>query len=210
MNCSYCSKECKNENSLRQHQIRCKDNPNRITHSETWLKAMKEMKGTNQFVKAKELGETITVSSETREKTRISMLGRTIPKHVREKISSSMKTAHSEGRAWNIGKSRWNNQPSWPEQFFMKVIKNDFDNQQVLQEFPVDRYSCDFCWPSLMKVIEIDGAQHERFKEIADRDKRKDQVLKENGYTVLRILWSDMCSNTKETIKIAKQFIDGK
>ena len=30
MNCKYCNKECKNQNSLTQHQIRCKDNPSRI------------------------------------------------------------------------------------------------------------------------------------------------------------------------------------
>lgn len=28
--CKYCSKECKNLNSLRQHEIRCKQNPNHI------------------------------------------------------------------------------------------------------------------------------------------------------------------------------------
>lgn len=28
--CKYCGKECKNLNSLRQHEIRCKQNPNRI------------------------------------------------------------------------------------------------------------------------------------------------------------------------------------
>jgi hypothetical protein len=30
MFCKYCGKECKNENSLKQHEIRCKSNPNRI------------------------------------------------------------------------------------------------------------------------------------------------------------------------------------
>ena len=29
--CKYCGKECKNKNSLTQHEIRCKKNPNRIT-----------------------------------------------------------------------------------------------------------------------------------------------------------------------------------
>ena len=28
--CKYCGKECKNKNSLAQHEIRCKENPNRI------------------------------------------------------------------------------------------------------------------------------------------------------------------------------------
>ena len=30
LKCKYCNKECKNENSLIQHEIRCKLNPNRI------------------------------------------------------------------------------------------------------------------------------------------------------------------------------------
>lgn len=30
MKCKYCDKECKNKNSLAQHECRCKDNPNRI------------------------------------------------------------------------------------------------------------------------------------------------------------------------------------
>lgn len=28
--CKYCGKECKNLNSLKQHEIRCKENKNRI------------------------------------------------------------------------------------------------------------------------------------------------------------------------------------
>lgn len=30
MNCQYCGKECKNKNSLVQHEIRCNNNPNKI------------------------------------------------------------------------------------------------------------------------------------------------------------------------------------
>jgi len=29
LNCIYCGKECKNKNSLAQHEVRCKKNPNR-------------------------------------------------------------------------------------------------------------------------------------------------------------------------------------
>lgn len=29
--CKFCQKQCKNQNSLAQHQVRCKQNPNRIT-----------------------------------------------------------------------------------------------------------------------------------------------------------------------------------
>ena len=30
--CKYCGKICKNKNSLAQHEIRCKENPNRIVN----------------------------------------------------------------------------------------------------------------------------------------------------------------------------------
>ena len=30
LNCKYCNKKCKNKNSLIQHEIRCKDNPEHI------------------------------------------------------------------------------------------------------------------------------------------------------------------------------------
>ncbi len=32
LNCIYCGKECKNKNSLIQHEIRCKENPRHITN----------------------------------------------------------------------------------------------------------------------------------------------------------------------------------
>ena len=40
MNCKYCNRECKNANSLRQHEIRCKSNPQRIdtSYAKGWPK----------------------------------------------------------------------------------------------------------------------------------------------------------------------------
>lgn len=77
--CKYCGKECKNKNSLAQHEIRCKNNSNRIDISKSinnfanYNKMIKECKiiktYTNQFTKAKELGLPIpSVSEETRQK----------------------------------------------------------------------------------------------------------------------------------------------
>ena len=43
--CKYCGKECKNENSLRQHEIRCKQNPNRIELDLSKWKCPKEKRG---------------------------------------------------------------------------------------------------------------------------------------------------------------------
>lgn len=167
-------------------------------------------KGVNQYIKAEKMGlPKPIVSNETRkkigEKARINNLKR--DDSVNKKISESMKKAHAEGRAWNIGKSRWNNEPSYPEQFFMKVIENEFIDRDYISEYSIGIYSADFCWPHLKKVIEIDGDQHQRFEEYIERDKRKDEFLNIEGYQVLRVVWKEMFNNPKETIQKCYEFI---
>ena len=122
-------------------------------------------------------------------------------------LSESMKKAHAEGRAWNIGMSRWNNEPSYPEKFFMEVIENEFLDKEYEREFPISIWSFDFAWPHLKKAIEIDGEQHERFEEYKERDQRKDKYAAENGWQVLRISWKEMYKDTKYWIQISKDFI---
>lgn len=137
-----------------------------------------------------------------------SFLGKHFTEESKRKISESMKKAHKEGRAHNIGSSRWNNEPSYPEIFFMKVIQNEFNDKNYCREYPFGKYSLDFAWVEKKRCIEIDGEQHERFEEYRKRDEQKDKLLIENNWKVLRIKWKDLYKNTKEIIKAAKDFID--
>ena len=50
----------------------------------------------------------------------------------------------------------------------------------------------DFLEPKIRLVIEIDGSQHFSNKEAYRRDRRKDALLQENGYFVLRFLVEDI------------------
>ena len=125
----------------------------------------------------------------------------------KKSVSDGMKKAHAEGRAWNIGMSRWNNEPSYPEKFFMEVIENEFLDKNYQREFPISIWSFDFAWPHLKKAVEIDGEQHERFPEYKERDKRKDAYATENGWSVLRISWKDFYKDTKYWIQISKDFM---
>ena len=134
--------------------------------------------------------------------------GKHLPKEMREKISKSMKIAHFEGRAHNIGESRWNNKPSYPESWFMKAIENNFVDKKYVREYPFHTFSLDFAWIDKKKCIEIDGEQHQRFEEYKERDKRKDIAIQANGWKVLRIVWKDMFSEPQKWIAIAKEFID--
>lgn len=126
----------------------------------------------------------------------------------KQQVSCAMKKAHKEGRAHNIGESRWNNEPSYPEKWFMTVIANEFDDKNYIREYPFHRYSLDFAWIDKKKCIEIDGEQHQRFDEYKERDKRKDVLLKEEGWQILRLNWKELkYTNTKNLIQLANNFI---
>lgn len=44
----------------------------------------------------------------------------------------------------------------------------------------------------------MDWDQHYRFKENIERDKKKDKMLKEIWYEILRIRWKNMINDTKK------------
>lgn len=98
--------------------------------------------------------------------------------------------------------------PSYPEKFFMKVIKNHFDDIHYKYNLMFYQYKLDFAWPHKKRCIEIDGSQHERNENQKASDQRKDQKLSMNGWKVLRIRWIDLYHNPSEYIQQAKHFID--
>lgn len=185
---------------------RCKQNPQRKQPSKAWLKAMaaRRGEGINQY----KTNPNWKFSEDAIRKIREANLKRTHSPAARKKISEALKLAHAEGRAWNIGMSRWNNEPSYPERFFAKVIQNEFADKAYEQEYNVGVYAIDFAWPHKKLAIEIDGAQHERFEEYRLRDARKDKYLEGKGWTILRIRWKDMMNETKKMIQLAKCFVD--
>lgn len=138
------------------------------------------------------------------EKTNKNFLGKKHSKETKKKMSKSMKKAHREGRAWNIGQSRWNNEQSWPEKFFEQFLMNESIHYE--NEFSVGIYSVDFMLKNNI-AIEIDGKQHFEDLEVIERDKRKNKKLKEEGYNLLRVKWTRLYNESKETLQEIKEFI---
>lgn len=104
MNCKYCGKDCKNENSLRNHERLCKSNPERqISGFELYNKSGKHI-GVNQYTKAKKLGlPKPTLSEDARKK--LSEKGK-LQKHSEEtkkKLSEAAKRNNLGG--WHTSKS---------------------------------------------------------------------------------------------------------
>lgn len=78
--------------------------------------------------------------------------------------------------------------PSYPERYFISLFETE--KIAVDREVKIGRYFADFVVRGTKKVIEVDGAQH-KYADHIERDKRKDQFLRDQGYEVFRVDWSN-------------------
>lgn len=122
-------------------------------------------------------------------------------------ISISMKKAHSEGRAGTFPRR---NKKSYPEKWFIKMLKNEFnliENIDYKTEYYFYKQFLDFAWPERKLCIEIDGCQHKRFEDIKIKDKRKEENLKKENWKLLRLDWKYIYNNTQQSIEKVKNFL---
>ena len=60
------------------------------------------------------------------------------------------------------------------------------------RQVPVDRYTVDFLCKSARIIVEVDGGQH---ASMTERDARREALLKDSGYMVLRFWNNDVLGN---------------
>ena len=133
--------------------------------------------------------------------------GKPLSDECKLKMSNTMKKRHQLGLACTLSDLRRKEKPSYPEQWLMKVIENENLNKNYIREYKFHTFSLDFVWLSDKKVIEMDGRFHKISEYQKDCDRRKDNLLKEEGWKELRIDWEYCCNNTQEIIKQIKEFI---
>ena len=102
--CKYCGKECKNENSLRNHERLCKENPNRQFTKFNDLEFQKNKKHSNQYIKAQEMGlPKPELKEESRKKISVKAKKRRHSDEVKNKLSNIAKQRNFGG----VTQSRW-------------------------------------------------------------------------------------------------------
>lgn len=122
--------------------------------------------------------------------------------------SNAMKKAYASGNHKGWAYTRQNvNGMSYPEKWFKEVIENEFSDKKYEYNLPFYRWKLDFAWIDKRRCIEIDGSQHNEQKQKLS-DIEKDKMLHKDGWEVLRLDWDYVSNNTKEAIKIAKNFIE--
>lgn len=178
--CKYCNKECKNKNSLTQHEIRCKDNPNKIKVVSNWPKHYKGY-GDNQYTKAKKLGlPKPEISEETRLKLSVISKNRKLTEEQKEKRSIAMKLAvekfpesysasNVNGRVKHIKYNDINLDSSWEYEVAKALDENNIkwerNKNYSFKYFWNDKehkYFPDFYLPDLNIFIEVKGYERER------------------------------------------------
>lgn len=189
--CKYCDKICIGKNSLTQHELRCKKNPDRIIVHSNFIKYNNDVKEgkiiktyKNHYDKAVKLNqEKPRLSIEARNKISKAQKNKIVSKETREKISNTQKNNYR-------GKSRWYTQiqhrTSYAEQYFFNIFPNSS------KHYHVDRYFLDIAYPSHKIYIEIDGEQHKKDLKVIEHDKERTLNLDKLGWTLIdRIYWPD-------------------
>lgn len=129
------------------------------------------------------------------------------PDKVKRRLSDVMKERHRNGTACTLSQLRRREKPSYPEQWLMKVIENENIDSNYIREYQFHTFSLDFYWPDKKKVIEMDGRFHKISEYQIDCDRRKDELLSQEGIEELRIDWEYCFKHPKEVIKEIKDFI---
>lgn len=85
---------------------------------------------------------------------------------------------------------------------FLKTFQLKFRRQQLLENYIVDFYC-----PKIKLIIELDGSGHYEESAIL-QDKKRDRVLEESGFFVLRFLnseidnkFEDVCNKITKTVE---------
>lgn len=189
--CIYCGKQCKNLNSLRNHERLCKENPDRQILVSNFIKWNEYRKGkhlyhlqhlqkaSNQYIKAKENGCTCVISDETRQKLSDSSKGRLHTEEYKEKLSKIMKEVAKDNPNYSFSKNKYFKKEiingfrmdsSWESIFANYLNKNNIKwikNKKPFRyifENEEHSYYPDFYLEDFNLYVEIKGQETERDK----------------------------------------------
>lgn len=198
--CRYCGRICKNDNSLRNHERLCKENPDRQILVSNFIKWNEYRKGknlqksSNQYIKAKELGLEYHISDETKEKLSNARKGKIHTEEHKEKLSKIMKDVAKDNPNYSFSKNKYFKKEiingfrmdsSWESIFANYLNKNDIKwvkNKKPFRyifENEEHSYYPDFYLEDFNLYIEIKGQETE--KDLAKYKSVKDLiVLKQN------------------------------
>ena len=212
LDCQFCGKTCKNNNSLRNHERLCKNNPDRQESSFHQYNNRPEHQAWNKGLN-KETSEGVRKHSESLKKYYEthdgSWKGKKHTEDQKLKIGASVKKFLEANPEMVPYKRNHSSKESYPEMYFTDLFSAE--NIDLHKQFPVGSYRLDFADPDKKIAIEIDGEQHYVDKKMVAHDEIRDAYLKSIGWYVYRIRWSHFKSanidKRKEIIEEIKKLL---
>ena len=128
----------------------------------------------------------------------------------RRRRSEQQKERHRLGLATSFAK-RDKVAHSYPEQWLIAVLLNNFNMREgvdYVTELPFHRYFLDFAWVDRRLCIEMDGNSH-LMPERRISDAKKDALLRENGWKLLRVKWGYALKYKEDTVNRIEAFLKG-
>lgn len=195
--CKHCGRECKNPNSLRNHERLCKLNPERDIHSlkmmelnrnrwnsghTAWNKGLTKDSDERILKASKILSEKFSGENGT-------FYGHKHSETTKKKISESQKRNYEGISVFSTAREH---RQSYAEDYFDGIF------QTAKKQFVVSRFRLDYAWPDRKEYIEVDGEQHYTSEGIK-HDAERTSILESLGwYCKKRIRWSEYQRLSKE------------
>lgn len=183
--CIYCTKDLKNLNSKKQHEIRCKNNPNAIKVKPSY--GMSGKKGTNQYVKGSIMSDETKAKIGERSKKQIWSEERRIAHSKIMKLAVTMNpesyTSSNRGRTKQIIYNNIKFQGRWELEFYKYCENNDIKIERSNEWFEyewngVRKYFPDFYLPDFDLYIEVKGYETERDQAKWSQFPKKLKIIK--------------------------------
>jgi very-short-patch-repair endonuclease len=205
--CKICGRKLDNVGNLKQHIKKCeklfviKDELVRLYVDESYSVKDLRKKFKIQSDDIKDiLGNKVRSSSEA-----IKLAHKKYPENYKhtEESKKIMREKRLEFMKNNPEKTAWRlSNVSYPEKLCIEYIeKNSLDKKySIVREFSVFPYFIDFAFVNQMVAIEIDGSQH-LLPERKERDDKKDKLLNDLGWLVIRVSEKEIKTNIDEVFK---------
>jgi len=77
---------------------------------------------------------------------------------------------------------------------------------KFVRQFPIGPYFADFACRTAKLVVELDGSQHAD----SDYDRRRDEVMREEGYSILRVWSHEALKQTRSVCETILAALEGR
>jgi len=128
--------------------------------------------------------------------------GKTHSEETKSKISKSrIKFLHENPEMVPYKLNHYSKGRSYAEEYWKVIL--DTNDLQYVEQYQIGPYQLDFAFLDQKIDLEIDGDQHYLDKRVIDSDARRNNYLKDLGWTVIRVKWSEFqkSSNKKSYVQ---------